>query len=98
AEVARAKAQMRAGLLMGLESPVACAGRAARQMLYFGRPIPVEETLARIDAITAERIAAIARGIFRDTRPTLAAVGGIDRLPALDEIAERLASGAVVGG
>ena len=98
AEVARAKAQMRAGLLMGLESPVACAGRAARQMLYFGRPVPVEETLARIEAITAERIAAVARAIFRDTQPTLAAVGGIDRLPALDEIAGRLAAGVAVYG
>ena len=54
AEVARAKAQMKAGLLMALESSGARAEQLARQMLAWGRPIPLEEIVAKIDAVTVE--------------------------------------------
>ena len=50
AEVARAKAQMKAGLLMALESSGARAEQLARQILVYGRPVPLEEMVARIDA------------------------------------------------
>ena len=43
AEIARAKAQMKAGLLMALESSGARAEQLARQMMIYGRPIPLEE-------------------------------------------------------
>ena len=43
AEVARAKAQMKAGLLMALESSGARAEQLARQMFAWGRPIPLDE-------------------------------------------------------
>ena len=42
AEIARAKAQMKAGLLMALESSEARVGQLARQMLAYGRPIPLD--------------------------------------------------------
>src|SRR5262249_61989140 len=38
AEVARAKAQMKAGLLMAVESSTAGAGQLARLMVSWGRP------------------------------------------------------------
>ena len=47
AEVARAKAQMKAGLLMALESSGARAEQLARQMLAYGRPIPLEEIVGQ---------------------------------------------------
>ena len=47
AEIARAKAQMKAGLLMALESSSARAEQLARQMLIYGRPIPLEEIVAQ---------------------------------------------------
>ena len=46
-EVARAKAQMKAGLLMALESSEARLGQIARQMLAYGRPIPLEEIVGQ---------------------------------------------------
>ncbi len=92
-EVARAKAQMRAGLLMILENPSARAGQLARQQLTFGRPIPLEETLARIDAVTAADIRNIAGEVFLASQPTLAAIGPLDGLMSRDEIAGRLAAG-----
>ena len=42
AEVARAKAQMKAGLLMALESSGARVEQLARQMMVYGRPMPLE--------------------------------------------------------
>ena len=51
-EINRAKAQMKAGLLMALESSEARVGQLARQMLAYGRPIPLDEIVAKVDAVT----------------------------------------------
>jgi predicted Zn-dependent peptidase len=54
AELDRARAQLKAGLLMGLES---CAGQAdwiGRTLLAFGQPIRPEEVEAAIDSVSVE--------------------------------------------
>jgi predicted Zn-dependent peptidase len=53
--------------------------------------VPTEETVARINAVTAEQTAAVARRMFR-ARPTLAAIGPIGALPPMGAIAERIAA------
>ena len=45
AEIARSKAQMKAGLLMALESSGERIGQLARQMIAWGRPIPLDEVV-----------------------------------------------------
>jgi predicted Zn-dependent peptidase len=89
-ELARARAQLRAGLLMTLESPAARAGQIARQLLLFGRPLSVEELVAKIDAITLDTVRALASDIFTGAPPTLAVVGPAHGLMERDRIAERL--------
>ena len=64
AEIARAKAQMKAGLLMALESSEARVGQLARQMLAYGRPIPLEEIVAKVDAVTVESARAAGRALI----------------------------------
>jgi predicted Zn-dependent peptidase len=88
-ELMRAKAQLRAGLLMTLENPAARAGQLARQILLFGRHIPVVELAERIDAITVEEIRKLAEDIITGSRPTLAAVGPLDGLMSAEKVAER---------
>ena len=71
AEVDRAKAQIKVGLLMALESSGARARQLANQILTYGRPLPIEEMVARIDAVTVESARAagaalIARAPSRD--------------------------------
>ena len=88
-ELMRAKAQLRAGLLMTLENPAARAGQLARQILLFGRHIPVVELAGRIDAITVEEIRKLAEDIITGSRPTLAAVGPLDGLMSAEKVAER---------
>ncbi len=90
AEVARTKAQMKAGLLMALESSEARIGQLARQMLAWGRPIPLQEIVAKIDAVTVESARAAGRAVIGRGRPAIAALGAGSGLESAAAIAESL--------
>ncbi|MBY0381225.1 MAG: insulinase family protein [Xanthobacteraceae bacterium] len=82
AEVARAKAQMKAGLLMALESCSARAEQMARQIMVYGRPLSVEEMIARIDNVSVDSARDAARGLLGRSRPAIVALGsgrGLER-------------------
>jgi predicted Zn-dependent peptidase len=89
-EMARARAQIRAGLLMGLESTSARMDALGSQILTYGRPIPPDEIVERIDAVDAERVATVARRLFAGA-PAMAAIGPLGRLETLDRIRARIA-------
>lgn len=78
AEVGRAKAQMRAGLLMSLESPTARASQVSRQILIHGRPLDLREITEKIDAVSVGQVRRLAEAIFTGSRPTLATIGPPD--------------------
>nr|CAD6422453.1 insulinase family protein [Rhizobium sp. Q54] len=85
-EIDRARAQIRAQLLMGQESPAARAGQIARQMILYGRPIPNHEMMERLEGITTQRLTDLSGRLFFDTAPTLSAVGPIEKLASMEEI------------
>jgi predicted Zn-dependent peptidase len=89
-EIERSRAQIRAQLLMGQESPAARAGQIARQMMLYGRTIPNQEMMERLAGITTQRLTDLAGRLFFDTAPTLSAIGPLDQLVSLDEIAGAL--------
>jgi predicted Zn-dependent peptidase len=90
-EVARAKAQMKAGLLMALESSQARAEQLARQMFAFGRPVPLTELVAKIEAVTVESARAAGRRLISGSRPAVAVLGpGAGGLEAAANIAANL--------
>jgi predicted Zn-dependent peptidase len=91
-EIDRARAQIRAQLLMGQESPAARAGQMARQMMLYGRPIPNEEMMERLNDITRERLTDLAGRLFFDTVPTLSAIGPLEQLPPLSDITAALSA------
>jgi predicted Zn-dependent peptidase len=91
AEVARAKAQMKAGLLMALESSSARAEQLARQILSWGRPIPLEELIGRIEAVTVESARAAGRALIARGRPAVAALGAGPGLESAATIVDSLA-------
>ena len=62
-ELERARAQLKAGLLMGLESASARAERMARMLSVWGRVPTIEETIARIDAVTPEALRAFGEAL-----------------------------------
>lgn len=84
AEVARARAQMKAGFLMSLESAYAVTDDMARQLLVWGRRIPIAEVIARIDAVDQDAIRRVGRRLFKGGTPTIAAIGPVKKLPTLD--------------
>jgi predicted Zn-dependent peptidase len=90
AEVARAKAQMKAGLLMGLESSGTRAEHLARHILAYGRPIPVDEIVAKIEAVTVDSTRAAGRALLGRSRPAIAALGPARGLESAATIAETL--------
>ncbi len=90
-EVARARAQLKAGLLMSLESTQARAERLGRHMLLFGRPLPIAEMIERVDAIDADAVRRTAARILRGGRPTVAALGPVAGLESHDAITARFA-------
>ena len=87
-EIERARAQMRASVLMSREGTGSRAEQLAGQMLVFGRPIPVAEILAKIEAVDRGDIERIGARLSEGAL-TLAALGPVDALPGYDEIAGR---------
>ncbi len=92
AEVARARAQMKAGMLMGLESPSNRAERLARMLSIWGRVPPVEEQIARIEAVTTRDVRDYAGRMAGGTGTALALYGPAEAAPSLDALRERLAA------
>ena len=89
-EIARAKAQMKAGLLMALESSSARAEQLARQMLAWGRPIPLDELVAKIEAVTVDSARAAGRALVARGRPAVAVLGPGNGLESAATIADGL--------
>jgi predicted Zn-dependent peptidase len=88
-EIRRAKAQMKLSILAALESPGARAHQLARQVQVYGRPLSLDEMVARVDSISAEAVRKTGAAMLR-SGPTLAAVGAVRKVPGRDRIAEAL--------
>src|SRR3546814_12582026 len=71
-ELERARAQLRASMLMSRESSSSRAEQIAQQLLIYGRAVPVAEILEKIAAVTVADIERVAgRGLA--TAPTVTA-------------------------
>jgi predicted Zn-dependent peptidase len=92
AEIARARAQLKAGLLMGLESPTGQAERMARSLAIWGRVADPAEVAERIDAVTVADVRAHAEALIGNARPALALYGPVRSAPSRARLAERLAA------
>jgi predicted Zn-dependent peptidase len=92
AEVERSRAQLRAGMLMGMESASARAERLARQVAIWNRVVPVDETLARLEAVTREDVLTLGTRIAANPRAALALYGPAETAPTLAELTDRLAA------
>ncbi|MBQ9731463.1 MAG: insulinase family protein [Alphaproteobacteria bacterium] len=88
-ELLRAKTQMKASMLMVLENPSSTAEMLARQMLIYGRIIPVEEMVQRIERVSLDDVQRLARQIF-SSQPTYALLGAVDERIEYDELCRLL--------
>jgi predicted Zn-dependent peptidase len=92
AEIDRARAQMKAGMLMGLESPSARAERLARMLAAWGRVPDLAEIVARIDAVTPEAVRAFGSRLASEARPAVALYGPVRAAPEFGRLTTRLAA------
>lgn len=89
-EIDRSRAQVRSGLLMAQESPAARASQIARQMLLFGRPVSNVELMERLANLTPQRLSELAGRLFFDTPITVSAIGPVDNLLSISDMAQTL--------
>jgi predicted Zn-dependent peptidase len=88
AELGRARAQIKASLLMSMESTMSRAEQLGQHLLLFGRTIPTKEIIEKIDEVDIEAVKKAAAKLFT-SRPTIAALGPIDHLESYEQTARR---------
>ena len=75
AETSRARAQLKSGLLMSLESTSARCGQLAQQLLLFGKPLPHREIIEKIDRVTPEQLKSLVSKLLNNATPTMITLG-----------------------
>ena len=93
-EVARAKAQLRSGLLMGLERPSARAEQIAAHLYAYGRVVPIDEIKQKLDAVTVGAVRQVGEQLMTTIQPALAALGPVQKLESYERFAGRFSPAA----
>jgi predicted Zn-dependent peptidase len=91
AEVARARAQLKVSLLMGMERPGTRAEQIAGQLFALGKVQSPAEIVAQLDAIDAGAVKRYAARVMQEGKPTIAAVGPVTKLESHAAFAGRFA-------
>jgi len=90
-ELNRAKTQMKAGLLMSLESTSARCEQLAQHLLIHGTPFDPVDIVTRIEAVDDDAIRRVVAR-WRSGPPTLVGLGPVGGLEEFDRVRERLAA------
>src|SRR5262249_15187060 len=90
ADMARPQGRIKAGTLMGLEGSSAGAEYMARQLLLFDKLIDTKEIIARIEAVDAEAVRALAAGLVTASKPSITVVGAGRKGTTYAHMAERM--------
>lgn len=88
-ETARARAQLKASLLMGMESPQTRCEQMTGHLYVFGRLLTVDELIARIDAVDVSAVRRFAEKLCAHGEPAMAALGPVKRLESRNKFAAR---------
>lgn len=89
-EVARARTQMKAGLLMGLESPSSRAERLARMLSIWDRIPSLDEVVQQVDGVSRDNVRDFASGMSIAKPAALALYGPVGNAPTVDQLQDRL--------
>lgn len=73
-EIERSRAQFKAGLLMGLEKTSARCEQLAQHMLIYNRPIPYQEIIDKVNAVTREDLISLSQRLVT-RKTTFASIG-----------------------
>ncbi|MBT5766353.1 MAG: insulinase family protein [Kordiimonadaceae bacterium] len=85
-ELNRAKAQMKAGILMSLENTTSRMEQLGRQQMIFGRHISRDEVIDKINEIDTQSVTNCAARILNGSKLSLGAIGPLNSLYGYDKI------------
>ena len=77
AELSTSKAQLKAGLMMALESTTSRMEQLGRQILTFGHHLSTQEILNNVDGVDSQQVRAIADKLLQQSTIATAIVGSI---------------------
>lgn len=85
-EMTRAKDYLKGSMLLSLESTMSRMSNLARQEMYFGRTITLDEIARAVDAVTADDVLQVARELLTSGKIALTVLGPLDgvRITASD--------------
>ena len=76
-ELDRAKSQLKGNMLLGMESTEARMNRLARNEIYFGRDIPLDEVARGLESVSNDQIVELASSCFHPDRMTMVILGDL---------------------
>jgi predicted Zn-dependent peptidase len=85
-EVKRAKAQMKAGMLMALENPFSRCERMARSLTIWGRIIDLEEIIEKIEEVNVQKVKDFGLALLNNKKAGLSLYGPITKAPELSHL------------
>ena len=88
-ELERARAQLKASVLMSRENSLSRCEQLAQQLLVYGRPLPLEEIVDRIEAVDCTALARVF-GCMKRTQPSLAVIGPTAGVDPFESLRDRL--------
>ncbi len=80
-ETDRAKAQLRAGLIMGLENPYNRCEAAVRQLFTFGKTATPNELIEKVNAVTTDSVKNFVNRLLCSGAPAICTVGSLSEIP-----------------
>jgi predicted Zn-dependent peptidase len=88
AEEVRVKNQIKGNLVLSLETSNSHMGRIARQEIYFGKYLSVDDIIRTVDKVTAEQVQGLARTLFTHENLSLSILGPLSRADVPDSLLE----------
>ena len=77
-ELERAKDHLKGSLVLSLESTSSRMSQLARQEIYFGHQVTVDDTLRSVERVTLEDVQRVARDLFQPGRVAATVLGRVD--------------------
>lgn len=86
AEEARIRTQIKGNLVLSLESSNSHMSRIARQEIYFGKYLSIDDIIKGVEKVTAEQVQRLAQQLFTSDNISLSVLGPLDRTNVPDSV------------
>jgi predicted Zn-dependent peptidase len=88
AEEARVKNQIKGSLVLSLESSNSHMSRLARQEIYFGKYLSMDDIIKGVEKVTAEQVRHLAQQLFSSENLSLTILGPLSKADVPDSVLE----------